>query len=77
MPCSPSPIPSHDLEPALTPRQGAKIVGCSLSSFWPLLHSGAIPAYRIGKLIRVRPEDLRAYVAAQREAFAVSAGRAA
>lgn len=76
MPCHSTPLPSSAVEAALSPKQAARFVGVGLSTFWPLIHSGAIPAFRVGRLIRIRPEDLRAFVAEQRDAFAASAGRA-
>lgn len=63
-----------DLEPSLTPKQAAAFLDIGLSSFWPLVHSGALPAFRVGRLIRLRPEDLRNYVAERRAVFADKSG---
>lgn len=69
----PSPIETPDstsFEAALTARQAAKAIGVGLSSFWPLIHSGQIAAYRVGRLVRIRPDSVRDFIAERERAFA-------
>src|SRR5262245_11750853 len=40
----------------------AMALGCSAPTAQRLIRSGQLPSFKIGRLRRVRPEDLRAYV---------------
>jgi excisionase family DNA binding protein len=52
----------------LTQREAAQALAVSERTLWQLTHDGAIPAVRIGRAVRYRLEDLRAWVAQQVEA---------
>jgi len=56
------PIP---LEPLLTIKEVAATLGASVKTVRREIDAGELPAVRIGRLIRVRPVDLRAYIAAR------------
>mgnify|MGYP001002336518 FL=1 len=53
------------IEPLLTPRDAAEILGISVEEVWSLCRAGAIPSIKLGGSprgrTRIRPEDLRAY----------------
>ena len=46
----------------LNPEEVAKHLGISRSFAYQLLHTGAIPTVRLGKVRRVRPQDLETYI---------------
>lgn len=54
------------MEPLLTPAEAAALLGISVEEVWRLTRSGALPAIKLGSSrygrIRIRPEDLRAYL---------------
>ena len=56
-----------DLTPQLllTPRQAAAALSISERNLWGLTKSGAIPSIKLGRLVRYRPESLRAWLAEQ------------
>lgn len=53
------------IEPLLTPRDVAAILGISVEEVWRLTESGDLPAVKLGPSrfgrTRIRPEDLREY----------------
>jgi len=53
------------IEPLLTPRDAAEILGIPVEDVWSLCRAGAIPSIKLGGSprgrTRIRPEDLRAY----------------
>ena len=46
----------------LKPVEVATMLGISRSFAYQLLQTGAIPCVRIGKALRVRPQDLETYI---------------
>ena len=58
----------------LTFRQAADRLDCSLATIKRRVRAGSLPAFRDGRLVRVREDDLRRYVA-ERVARTVAAGR--
>ena len=46
----------------LRPEEVRNILSISRSFVYKLLESGEIPVVRIGKTVRVRPQDLKAYI---------------
>jgi excisionase family DNA binding protein len=46
----------------LKPMDVASLLGISRSFSYQLLQTGAIPCVRIGKALRVRPQDLETYI---------------
>jgi len=46
-------------------REAARLLAVSARTLWTLTDSGALPCVRIGRLVRYRPTDLAAWVAAQ------------
>ncbi len=46
----------------MTPEQVAEYLGCGRTFSYELLRSGAIPSVKVGRLRRVRREDVEAYV---------------
>ena len=49
----------------LTPREVMELLAIGRNTFYRLVNSGELPAFRIGKLWRVYSEDLRRYVERQ------------
>jgi excisionase family DNA binding protein len=53
------------IEPLLTPRDAAEILGIPVEAVWRLTESGDLPAIKVGRSrygrTRIRPEDLRDY----------------
>jgi excisionase family DNA binding protein len=47
-------------------REAAEQLGVTLRTLYRLIDDGEIPAYQIGRVIRVRVEDLTGYLAAAR-----------
>jgi excisionase family DNA binding protein len=47
----------------LTLRQAAALLGCSTATVKRRISSGVLPAFRDGRLVRIREDDLRRYVA--------------
>ena len=39
-----------------------RVLGTSMRTFKRLIATGAIPAYRVGRQVRVKPGDVHAYV---------------
>lgn len=52
----------------LTSPEAAKALAVSPRTLWSLTQSGAIPCVRIGRAVRYSPDDLRAWVEAQKTA---------
>lgn len=51
----------------MSPGEVAKFLGLGRTRTYELLSAGIIPSVRIGRLRRVRREDLEAYIAARME----------
>jgi excisionase family DNA binding protein len=51
----------------LDPAQVSAFLGCKRSFTFHLLRTGELPSLKIGRLRRVRPEDLDAFVASRLE----------
>lgn len=53
------------IEPLLTPRDAAEILGIPVEAVWRLTESGDLPAIKVGRSrygrTRILAEDLRAY----------------
>jgi len=49
----------------LTPREVMELLAIGRNTFYRLVNSGELPAFRIGKLWRVHSEDLRRYAERQ------------
>jgi len=47
----------------LRPREVAEALGMSLRKTYDLIRAGEIPSLKIGDVVRVRPEDLRTWIA--------------
>lgn len=54
---------SSVLDPLLTLDAAAEVLGCSRATVKRRIRSGALPAFRDGRLVRVRESDLARYVA--------------
>lgn len=52
--------------PMLRPREVARVLSVGKSTVYDLMRSGALPSYRIGGSLRVRPEDLERFIASNR-----------
>jgi excisionase family DNA binding protein len=50
----------------LTPRQAAAALAVSERTLWGLTKAGKVPCVRLGRAVRYSPDDLRAFVLAQR-----------
>ena len=46
----------------LTPAQLQAWLGCGRTKLYELLQTGEIPSYRVGRLVRVRKEDVEEYL---------------
>jgi excisionase family DNA binding protein len=55
------PKPTADLERLLTVREVAALEAVSTKTITRRIASGALPALHTGRLLRIRPQDLRAY----------------
>ncbi|RMH23666.1 MAG: DNA-binding protein [Planctomycetota bacterium] len=54
--------PPACVDPLLTYRQAAKVLGVTERTVWTLVHDGALPAVRFGRSVRIDPADLRAFI---------------
>jgi excisionase family DNA binding protein len=59
------PVPA---EPLFAAEQIALQLGCSVREVRRLIKSGELPVIRIGRLVRIHPDDLRRFIAARRNA---------
>lgn len=50
------------MTPLLTLRQAAETLQVSIRSVRRLLDAGALPAVRVGRLVRIAPDDLAALI---------------
>ncbi len=64
------------LSELLTLRQAADLLGCSPATVKRRIRAGTLPAFRDGRIVRVREDDLRRYIS-ERVARSVTSGRAA
>ena len=46
----------------MTPVELQAWLGCGKTKTWNLLWTGQIPSYRVGRLVRVRREDVEAFL---------------
>ncbi len=53
--------PAPDLETLLTVQQVAELENVSSKTIRRRIEAGALPAIRNGRLLRIRPRDLRSY----------------
>lgn len=58
--------------PLLSTADAAELLGVVPLTLRHMIDAGELPAYRVGRLIKVRPEDLERYLDANR----VAVGRA-
>jgi excisionase family DNA binding protein len=54
------------MEPLLTPEEAAEILRTSVKTVYRRIRSKALPAIQDGRVVRIHPADLRAYIAARR-----------
>ncbi len=61
--------PGTRVAPALlvAASEAARLLGISTRTLWTLTDQGEIPAVRIGRSVRYRPESLRRYAQAREE----------
>lgn len=59
-------IDTNDIKKLLKPQDVATILNVSRSFAYLLLQSGQLPAVRLGKSVRVRVEDIEAFIKANR-----------
>ncbi|RMD65754.1 MAG: DNA-binding protein [Planctomycetota bacterium] len=62
------------IDPLLTYRQAATVLGVTDRTVWTLVDRGELPAVRFGRSVRIDPADLRAFI--DRSKRAESAGGA-
>lgn len=55
-------IPNPPIEPLLTPDEVAVRLNCSRSQVYDMFREQTLPFIRVGKLYRVRPSALRAFI---------------
>lgn len=55
--------PGIEESETLTMRETARELRCSERTVWTLVHSGSIPALRLGRSVRIRREALRQFLA--------------
>jgi excisionase family DNA binding protein len=54
-------------QPLLKPEEASKLLAISPRTLWTLTASGQVCSVKIGRLVRYRPEDLQAFIAAQQK----------
>lgn len=59
-------IKPDSLPRLLRPDEAAEVLGVSLKTVRRRIETGALPAVRDGRLIRVHPNDLERYITARR-----------
>lgn len=52
--------------PLHTVEEASELLACSVKTTRRLIEAGALPVVRIGRLVRVHPEDLRRFINAHR-----------
>ena len=58
-----NPLNSANLEEGLlSVKDLARILNCGRTKAWELVNTRQIPSIRIGRLVRISPEDLDAYI---------------
>ncbi len=57
---------TNPLEPLMSIEAVATVLGVSTKTIRRLVKSGVLPIIRLGRTIRVRPDDLKAHIARQR-----------
>ena len=60
--------PDSSVEPLLTYRDAARLLGITERSVWALVQRGEIPAVRFGRTVRIDPADLRAFIDSSKQA---------
>lgn len=53
--------PPH-IDPLLTYRAAAKVLGVTERTVWTLVDRGELPAVRFGRSVRIDPADLRIFI---------------
>lgn len=53
---------ANNLTYLIKPEEAAQVLGISRSMMYQLLRTGEIPAVRIGRACRIRPQDLEAFI---------------
>jgi excisionase family DNA binding protein len=64
---------SSSSQPLLSPSEAASIFGVPRQRIYELIQRGSLPSIRIGRLIRFRPDDVRAFIEKGGEASTSSA----
>ena len=54
--------PPAGVNPLLTYRQAAKVLGVTERTVWTLVHDGGLPVVRFGRSVRIDPSDLREFI---------------
>jgi excisionase family DNA binding protein len=49
-------------EGLLSVKDLARVLNCGRTTAWTLIHTRQVPSIRIGRLVRISPEDLDAYI---------------
>lgn len=57
----------HEMEPLMTPEEVAAKLNLAKTTVYNMAHRGLIPAIKIGKSLRIRPESLATFLAEQEE----------
>ena len=52
----------NQVEPLLTYRAAAKLLGVTERTLWSMVDRGELPSVRFGRCVRIDPADLRAFV---------------
>lgn len=63
------------VEPLLTYRGAAAVLGVTDRTVWKLVDQGDLPAVRFGRSVRIDPADLRAFVESAKRAEQAGDGR--
>jgi len=61
------PLPSPELRPALSPSQAQRALGLeSINTVYRLIQRGELPAAKVGRIYRIRQQDIEAFLAGRR-----------
>jgi excisionase family DNA binding protein len=72
---SPTADKADDVEPFLAIPAAADFIGVSTTTIRRAIWAGELPAFKVGRVVRVRPTDIRAWVAARPAARPTVGGR--
>ncbi len=56
-----------ELKQLLTYREAAEILGVAKRTVWTLVQTGAVPAVRFGRSVRIDPQDLARFISAAKK----------